>query len=128
LRFENSFFSIFSHLVQIHNRNLAHRLSLYIFFWNATHLPGEYKNWNLRDPLRVALITNPRDFVYRIYYNQATSAGDGKLKLVNWFDGKNLGLNREPLLPDIKSVYRSFDGRQFVVPVVHVMRNATTTC
>jgi hypothetical protein len=97
-------------------------LSLYIFFWNAKHLPVEYKKWNLRDPLRVAFITNPRDFVYRIYYNQATSVGDGKLKLVNWFDGNNLGLNREPLLPDIKTVYRNFDGRHFVVPVVHVMR------
>lgn len=45
---------------------------------------------------------------------------DGKLKLVNWFDGNNLGLNSEPLLPDVKSVYKNFDGRHFIVPVVHV--------
>lgn len=84
------------------------------------HLPAHYKKWNLHDPLRAAFITNPRHFVYRIYYNQATSSNDGKLKLVNWFDGNNLGLNTEPLLPDVKNVYQSFNGRHFVVPVIHV--------
>ncbi|XP_070490058.1 ionotropic receptor 40a-like [Chironomus tepperi] len=104
---------------KIHERNLAHRLSLYIFYWNAKHLPACYKQWNLRDPLRAAFITNPRNFTYRIYYNQATSSNDGKLKLVNWFDGNNLGLNTEPLLPDIKHVFKSFNSRHFVVPITH---------
>ncbi|CAG9799965.1 unnamed protein product [Chironomus riparius] len=108
------------YLIQkIHERNLAHRLSLYIFYWNAKHLPACYKQWNLQDPLRAAFITNPRNFTYRIYYNQATSSNDGKLKLVNWFDGNNLGLNTEPLLPDIKQVFKSFNSRHFVVPITH---------
>jgi hypothetical protein len=83
-------------------------------------LPACYKEWNLHDPLRAAFITNPRNFTYRIYYNQATSLNDGKLKLVNWFDGNNLGLNSEPLLPDIKQVFKSFNSRHFVVPITHV--------
>jgi hypothetical protein len=91
-----------------------------MFFWNAKHLPGSYKQWNLRDPLRAVFITNPRHFVYRVYYNQALSSNEGALKLVNWYDGNNLGLNSAPLLPDIKKVYKNFDGRRFVIPVVHV--------
>ena len=118
----SSKWNLFRDFSQIHTRNLAHRLSLYIFFWNAKHLQAaDYKRWNLRDPLRAAFITNPRHFVYRIYYNQDTPLNDGKLKLVNWFDGNNLGLNSEPLLPDVKSVYKNFDGRHFKVPVVHVI-------
>lgn len=83
-------------------------------------MPAHYKKWNLQDPLRAAFITNPRHFVYRVYYNQNTSSNDGKLKLVNWFDGNNLGLNKEPLLSDVKNVYQSFNERHFIVPVIHV--------
>ncbi|KAG5678940.1 hypothetical protein PVAND_008559 [Polypedilum vanderplanki] len=105
---------------EIHNRNLAHRLSLFIFYWNAKHLSSNYKLWNLHDPLRAVFITNPRYFVYRIYYNQALSSNDGTLKLVNWYDGNSLGLQKEPLLPDIKSVHKTFNGRRhFIVPVIH---------
>ncbi|KAG5678929.1 hypothetical protein PVAND_008550 [Polypedilum vanderplanki] len=105
---------------EIHNRNLAHRLSLFIFYWNAKHLSSNYKLWNLHDPLRAVFITNPRYFVYRIYYNQALSSNDGTLKLVNWYDGNSLGLQNEPLLPDIKSVHKTFNSRRhFIVPVIH---------
>lgn len=71
-------------------------------------------------PLRAVFITDPRSFVYRIYDNQATSSNDGTLKLVNWFDGNNLGLNSEPVLCQFKSIYENFNERRFTVPVVHV--------
>lgn len=102
-----------------------------MFYWNAKHLPASYKQLNLQDPLRAAFITNPRNFTYRIYYNQASSSNDGTMKLVNWFDGNNLGLNSEPLLPDIKQVYKSFNQRHFVVPITHVsisLFNAASNC
>lgn len=108
---------------QIHELNLAHRLSLYIFFWNAKCLPSVH--WNLREPLWAVMITNPRPFVYRIYYNQKTSSNVGKMGLVNWFDGNNLGLNREPILSHVKNIYKDFNGRIFIVPVVHVKAPAT---
>lgn len=107
---------------QIHRRNLAHRLSLYVFYWGAHHLPKDVKRWNLKEPLRAVIITNPRKFVFRVYYNQATSANDGSMKLVNWFDGANLGLNSEPVLPHVKSIYENFGNRTFIVPVAHVSR------
>lgn len=116
-----SVFSFFPSTCKIHERNLAHRLSLYVFFWNAKKLSERrVRNWNLMEPLRTVFITNPRSFVYRLYYNQATSSNDGKLKLVNWFDGNNLGLNTEPILSHAKDIYENFNGRTFIVPVVHV--------
>lgn len=106
--------------LKIHERNLAHRLSLYIFFWNAQNLPKNMKTCNFKEPLRAVMITNPRKFVYRIYYNQASSSNEGRMKLVNWFDGNNLGLNSEPVLSHVKSIYENFNERIFIVPVVHV--------
>ncbi|CAO1422930.1 unnamed protein product [Diamesa serratosioi] len=105
-------------IVEIHEKNLAHRLSLFIFFWGATELPV-YKGWNLREPLRTVIITNPKKFVYRVYYNQACSCNDGNLKFVNWYDGNYLGLHKEPLLPDISQIYKNFNGRIFKIPVIH---------
>lgn len=105
---------------KIHELNLAHRLSLYVFFWDAKQLPKSVVNWNLKEPLRTVLITNPRKFVYRIYYNQATSLNDGTMRLVNWYDGNNLGLNTEPILSHVKNIYENFNQRQFIVPVAHV--------
>ncbi|CRK95755.1 CLUMA_CG009212, isoform A [Clunio marinus] len=104
---------------EIHARNLAHRLSLYVFFWNVKKLPKNHEHLNLQEPLRTVMITNPRKFVYRIYYNQASSANDGNMKLVNWFDGNNLGLNAEPILPDMKNIYKNFNKRVFIVPIIH---------
>lgn len=121
VRFAIKFWSFVKFLIlQIHEENLAHRLSLYIFFWNAKSLSSGVKNCNLKEPLRAVMITNPRKFVYRIYYNQATSSNDGTLKLVNWFDGNNLGLNSEPVLFHVKNIYENFNERVFIVPVVHV--------
>lgn len=70
------------------------------------------------------MITNPRKFVYRIYYNQATSSNEGTMKLVNWFDGNNLGLNSEPIL-SVSDIYGNFNERVFIVPVVHVCRKSS---
>lgn len=42
------------------------------------------------------------------------------MELVNWFDGNNLGLNQEPILSHVKNIYDDFNGRVFIVPVVHV--------
>lgn len=66
------------------------------------------------------MITTPRPFVYRIYYNHKTSLNGGQMELVNWFDGNNLGLNQEPILSHVKNIYDDFNGRVFIVPVVHV--------
>lgn len=109
--------------MQIREKNLAHRLSLFIFFWGATELP-DYNGWNLREPLRTVIITNPKKFIYRVYYNQACSCNDGNLKFVNWYDGNRhgLGLHKEPLLPDISQIYKNFKGRTFKIPVIHVRK------
>lgn len=40
--------------------------------------------------------------------------------MVSWYDGDNLGLSKEPLLPLAKNVYSNFQGRVFRVPVFHV--------
>lgn len=115
-----NFYPIKFFYFKLHKKNLAHRLSLYIFFWNALELPKNLKPCNFKEPLRAIMITNPRKFVYRIYYNQASSSNEGRMKLVNWFDGNNLGLNSEPVLSRVKSTYENFNERIFIVPVVHV--------
>lgn len=109
-------------LLKVHKRNLAHRLSLYVFFYDSKHLPTGINDVNLREPLRVVIITNPRKFVHRIYYNQASSSNDGTLKLVNWFDGNKFGLFAQPILSRVKNIYDDFHGRSFIVPVVHVSK------
>uniref|UniRef100_A0A1I8Q5I7 Ionotropic glutamate receptor C-terminal domain-containing protein n=1 Tax=Stomoxys calcitrans TaxID=35570 RepID=A0A1I8Q5I7_STOCA len=102
----------------IFERKLAHRLSLFIFYWGAKHLP---KKWelNFHEPMRAVVITRPRKKAFRIYYNQAFPDGNGRLSLVSWYDGDNLGLSKEPLLPSTKVVYSNFQGRVFRVPVFH---------
>lgn len=90
-----------------------------MFFWHAKQIPTQ-NDWNMNEPLRVVIITNPKKFLYHVYYNQATSRNDNKLKLVNWFDCNNLGLNKEPLLPDVKEIYKNFYDRTFIVPIIHV--------
>lgn len=42
----------------------------------------------------------------------------GQLKLVNWWSAEN-GLFRYPLLPSAVTVYKSFHGRKFMIPVLH---------
>lgn len=57
---------------------------------------------------------------FRIYYNQADPNGRGDLALVSWYDDKNLGLSKEPVLPLASDVYSNFNGRILRVPVFHV--------
>lgn len=107
-------------IFQLRNRNLAHRLSLFLFFWNATHLPKRRLDYNFAEPFRVVLIIRPRLDVLRVYYNQATPHNKGELKLVNWYDANSLGLFKVPLLPKPKDVYRNFEGRSLSIPIIHV--------
>ncbi|XP_041566014.1 ionotropic receptor 40a [Drosophila elegans] len=105
-------------LDRIHERRLAHRLSLFIFYWGA-RLPPRASTINFREPLRTVVVTRPRPKAFRIYYNQARPHNVSQLQLVNWYDGDNLGLQRSPLLPTAASVYANFEGRVFRVPVFH---------
>ncbi|EDW37267.1 GL26168 [Drosophila persimilis] len=103
---------------RIQERRLAHRLSLFIFYWGARWPPAA-SAMSFEEPMRAVVITRPRQKAFRIYYNQARPTSDGELRLVNWFDGDNLGLQRTPLLPPAGSVYANFEGRIFRVPVFH---------
>uniref|UniRef100_A0A1I8N7D3 Ionotropic glutamate receptor C-terminal domain-containing protein n=2 Tax=Musca domestica TaxID=7370 RepID=A0A1I8N7D3_MUSDO len=100
------------------DRKLAHRLGLFIFYWGAKH-PPKRSEINFREPMRAVVITRPRKKAFRIYYNQAHPDGNGHLSLVSWYDGDNLGLSKEPLLPPASQVYSNFHGRIFRVPVFH---------
>ncbi|XP_041448349.1 ionotropic receptor 40a-like [Drosophila obscura] len=103
---------------RIQERRLAHRLSLFIFYWGA-RWPPTASAMSFEEPMRAVVITRPRQKAFRIYYNQARPTSDGELRLVNWYDGDNLGLQRTPLLPPAGSVYANFEGRIFRVPVFH---------
>ncbi|XP_017852489.1 ionotropic receptor 40a [Drosophila busckii] len=105
-------------LEDILQRRLAHRLSLFIFYWGARQPPNATL-LSFEEPLRAVVITRPRRKAFRIYYNQAVPTGTGELRLVNWYDGDNLGLQRTPLLPSAASVYANFEQRVFKVPVFH---------
>ncbi|XP_043949810.1 ionotropic receptor 40a [Drosophila biarmipes] len=105
-------------LHRLYYRRLAHRLSLFIFYWGA-RLPPRSDAISFREPLRAVVITCPRQNAFRIYYNQARPCSVGHLQLVNWYDGESLGLQRIPLLPTAASVYANFEGRTFLVPVFH---------
>ncbi|XP_055678185.1 ionotropic receptor 40a [Lutzomyia longipalpis] len=103
---------------EIQYRVLDHRLNLFIFYWGSHSLPRK-NSLNLKEPLKVVILTTPRPNVLRIYYNQATPDGKGILVLVNWYDGNSLGLFRFPVLPEIAHVYSDFDGRVLIIPVIH---------
>ncbi|KAH8251518.1 hypothetical protein KR038_011889, partial [Drosophila bunnanda] len=105
-------------LKRLRQRRLAHRLSLFIFYWGARWPPRPH-TLHFEEPMRVVVVTRPRHKAFRIYYNQARPASDSQLRLVNWYDGDNLGLQRIPLLPPASSVYANFEGRVFTVPVFH---------
>lgn len=106
---------------RIHERRLAHRLSLFIFYWGARQLPSSsMPHMRFEEPMRAVVITRPRRKAFRIYYNQAVPTGTSQLRLVNWYDGDNLGLQKTPLLPSAATVYANFEGRVFRVPVFHV--------
>lgn len=102
-------------------QNLAHRLSLFLFYSGAKTIDEVgLTERELREPLRAAFITHPRKQVYRVYYNQAVPDGSGKLKMVNWYDANSLGLYKEPLLPRLEVVFKKLDWRTLYVPVIHV--------
>ncbi|XP_012160597.1 ionotropic receptor 40a [Ceratitis capitata] len=103
---------------RIQERKLSHRLSLFIFYWGAKH-PPKANEVRFEEPMRAVVITRPRKKAFRIYYNQAVPDGVSNLRLVNWYDGDNLGLQKVPLLPNAASVYSNFNGRVFRVPVFH---------
>ncbi|XP_030377210.1 ionotropic receptor 40a [Scaptodrosophila lebanonensis] len=103
---------------RIQERRLAHRLSLYIFYWGA-RTPPKADTLRFESPMRAVVITRPRRNAFRIYYNQAVSTGESNLRLVNWYDADNLGLQRVPLLPSAATIYSNFQGRVFRVPVFH---------
>ncbi|XP_044249361.1 ionotropic receptor 40a-like [Drosophila takahashii] len=105
-------------LDHLYERRIAHRLSLFIFYWGARRPPSS-RIVSFREPLRAVVITRPRQEAFRIYYNQARPCSDSQLQLVNWYDGDNLGLQRIPLLPTAASVYANFEGRIFRIPVFH---------
>lgn len=114
-------------MFQLRNRNLGHRLSLFVFFWNATKLPKRRDAYHFTEPFRIVLIIRPRLAVLRVYYNQATPHDRGELKLVNWYDANSLGLFKVPLLPSSKDVYRNFAGRVLSIPIIHVRIVCTDT-
>ncbi|XP_049285684.1 ionotropic receptor 40a isoform X2 [Anopheles funestus] len=106
-------------LQDITDRRLAHRLSLFIFYWGASQLPATLNHNLLKEPFRVAIITNPRRNIFRIFYNQAKPNNRGDMVSVNWFDGNDMTFKRVPLLPSPTEVYKNFDGRIFSIPVIH---------
>uniref|UniRef100_A0A1Y9J0J0 Ionotropic glutamate receptor C-terminal domain-containing protein n=1 Tax=Anopheles quadriannulatus TaxID=34691 RepID=A0A1Y9J0J0_ANOQN len=106
-------------LQDITDRRLAHRLSLFIFYWGAAQLPATLNPNLLMEPFRVAIITNPRRNIFRIFYNQAKPNNRGDMLSVNWFDGNDMTFKRVPLLPSPTEVYKNFQGRIFTIPVIH---------
>uniref|UniRef100_A0A1Y9HEF7 Uncharacterized protein n=1 Tax=Anopheles funestus TaxID=62324 RepID=A0A1Y9HEF7_ANOFN len=106
-------------LQDITDRRLAHRLSLFIFYWGASQLPATLNHNLLKEPFRVAIITNPRRNIFRIFYNQAKPNNRGDMVSVNWFDGNDMTFKRVPLLPSPTEVYKNFEGRIFSIPVIH---------
>uniref|UniRef100_A0A182SQT1 Ionotropic glutamate receptor C-terminal domain-containing protein n=1 Tax=Anopheles maculatus TaxID=74869 RepID=A0A182SQT1_9DIPT len=106
-------------LQDITDRRLAHRLSLFIFYWGASQLPATLNPNMLKEPFRVAVITNPRRNIFRIFYNQAKPNNRGDMLSVNWFDGNDMTFKRVPLLPSPTEVYKNFQGRIFSIPVIH---------
>ncbi|XP_055587468.1 ionotropic receptor 40a [Uranotaenia lowii] len=106
-------------LNELIDRHLAHRLSLYMFYWGAAKVPQDLDPSLMREPLRVSVITSPRKNVFRIFYNQAKPNNRGLLLSANWFDGNDMTFQKTPLLPTPTDVYKNFEGRVFTIPVIH---------
>nr|AXF48845.1 ionotropic receptor IR14 [Lobesia botrana] len=102
-------------LSELTDHNLIHRTILYIFYWSYGPVSDGFLD-TLSEAMRVAVITNPRPSVFRIYYNQATPHQLHHLSLVNWWAGR---LYKSPVLPPTNKVYHDFKGRVFRVPVLH---------
>ncbi|XP_061728298.1 ionotropic receptor 40a-like [Cydia pomonella] len=102
-------------LSELVDNNLIHRTILYLFYWSYGPVSERFL-LTLSEAMRVAVITNPRPGVFRIYYNQATPHQIHHLSLVNWWSGT---LYKSPVLPPADKVYHDFKGRVFRVPVLH---------
>ncbi|XP_030034643.2 ionotropic receptor 40a [Manduca sexta] len=102
-------------LFELTHRNLIHRTILYMFYWPYGTVSDKFLSL-MREAMRIAVITNPRESVFRIYYNQATPDRLNHLTLVNWWAGR---LYKSPVLPPADKVYQDFKGRIFDVPVLH---------
>ncbi|XP_041976503.1 ionotropic receptor 40a [Aricia agestis] len=102
-------------LEEITSNNFIHRSMLYTFMWLHGEVTKTFTSI-IKEAMRVAVITNPRNSVFRIYYNQASPRLTPALSLVNWWSGS---LYKSPVLPPAGKVYRDFQGRVFQVPVLH---------
>ncbi|XP_063360892.1 ionotropic receptor 40a [Cydia amplana] len=102
-------------LSELTENNLIHRTILYLFYWSYGPVSERFL-LTLSEAMRVAVVTNPRPGVFRIYYNQATPHQIHHLSLVNWWSGT---LYKSPVLPPADKVYHDFKGRVFRVPVLH---------
>ncbi|KAL0892471.1 hypothetical protein ABMA27_015580 [Loxostege sticticalis] len=102
-------------LTELTDNNLIHRTILYIFYWPYGKVSDKFLN-TMKEAMRVAVLTNPRESVFRVYYNQATPDRLHHLSLVNWWSGS---LYKSPVLPPAEKVYQDFKGRIFDVPVLH---------
>nr|QZH55076.1 ionotropic receptor 40a [Achelura yunnanensis] len=104
-------------LQELSRNNLIHRTILYVFYWAHNYgAVSERFLTSIVEAMRVAVITNPRESVFRIYYNQGTPNLLNHLTLVNWWAGR---LYRSPVLPPSDKVYKDFRGREFEIPVLH---------
>ncbi|KAH9629220.1 hypothetical protein HF086_009610 [Spodoptera exigua] len=102
-------------LFELTDNNLIHSMILYIFYWSYGPVSETFL-MTIKEAMRVAVLTNPRESVFRIYYNQGTSNRLNHLTLVNWWSGR---LYKSPVLPPPDKVYHDFKGRVFEVPVLH---------
>ncbi|VVC36921.1 Ionotropic glutamate receptor, L-glutamate and glycine-binding domain,Ionotropic glutamate receptor [Cinara cedri] len=109
----------YSYFPQIRRNNLMSRNVLYVFLWLRSSVSRTFRS-GISEALRVCVITSPRPGFYQIYYSQATANAKhgSELKMVNWWSAVD-GLVRFPLLPSPKRVYSNFEGRRFIVPVLH---------
>ncbi|XP_073951275.1 ionotropic receptor 40a-like isoform X2 [Choristoneura fumiferana] len=102
-------------LTELTEYNLIHRTILYLFYWSYGSVSTRFLE-TISEAMRLAIITNPRPSVFRIYYNQATAHLLHHLSLVNWWSGR---LYKSPVLPPADKVYCDFKGRVLKVPVLH---------
>ncbi|XP_026328485.1 ionotropic receptor 40a [Hyposmocoma kahamanoa] len=102
-------------LEELTENNLIHRMILYIFYWPYGAVSKTFLT-TINEAMRVAVITNPKTSVFRIYYNQASPNRLHHLSLVNWWSGR---LYKSPVVPPADKVYHDFQGRMFDVPVLH---------
>ncbi|XP_025408278.1 ionotropic receptor 40a isoform X2 [Sipha flava] len=106
-------------LSTIRKNSLMSRDVVYVFLWLRSTVSRTFKS-DISEAMRVCVITSPRPGFYQIYYSQATAnvRHGSELKMVNWWSAVD-GLVRFPLLPPPERVYTNFEGRRFVVPVLH---------